>query len=217
MEEKKRVTRSGKRADAATLANEATLAYNTSLEPLKLPEYGRMVLDMVAHALEIEDKTERTAYAYRIIQVMTALSPQLRNMPDYQLKLWDHLAYLSDYQLDIDYPVEIIRYDRGDFLHQLSYPGHKIRLRHYGHLVEALLEELTHHLEAPERKEMIAQAAGYMRRQLNEGKDDRSVNDKIAHDIAVYTDHQVSVEEVMEVFEHMGGPSHGKFGRRNNF
>ena len=35
--------------------------------------------------------------------------PQLRDMEDFRHKLWDHLAIMSDFKLDIDYPVEIVK------------------------------------------------------------------------------------------------------------
>ena len=85
------------------------LTYNTQLKKLVLPEYGRNIQQMVDHCLTIEDREERTACAYSIINSMGNLFPQLRDVDDFKHKLWDHLAIMSDFKLDIDYPCDIIR------------------------------------------------------------------------------------------------------------
>lgn len=187
------------------------LAYNTSCAPLKMPEYGRLVLQMLDFALTIEDRGERTAYAKKIVRVMGGLNPQMKHVPDYQYKLWDHLAYLSDYQLDIDYPVEIRRYGESTHPQRLSYPGSRIKLRHYGHLVEMLLEQLEMKANAPERDTLILQAADRMRRNLVDWKGDAADEDRIARDIAHYTHGAVSVEVVADVLTRS---SRGKRARR---
>ena len=189
------------------------LAYNTTSEPLKLPEYGRLVLQMVEFALTIENRDERTAYAKKIIRVMGGLNPQMKHVPDYQYKLWDHLAYLSDYKLDIDYPVEIRRYGEKSHPNRLSYPGNRIKLRHYGHLVELLLGELMEKLDSPARPVLIAQCAARMRRNLVEWKGDTADDEKIARDIAHYTQGKVNVPEVLEIIARQ--PRSSKHGKRN--
>lgn len=78
--------------------------YNTKRERLVLPEYGRIIQDMVDHALTIEDRAERQQCANTIVAVMGSLFPHLRDVPDFNHKLWDHLAMMSGYKLDIDYP-----------------------------------------------------------------------------------------------------------------
>ncbi len=78
--------------------------YNTQRPRLVLPEYGRLVQDMVNYALTLEDRDKRQACAEAIISVMENFFPQQHNQPDFKHKLWDHLAIMSDYRLDIDYP-----------------------------------------------------------------------------------------------------------------
>lgn len=83
-------------------ANE--LDYNTTRTHLKLPEYGRLVQHMVDYAVTIENKDERQKYAEAIANVMIGLNPKMKDVTDFQNKIWDHLAYMADYKLDIDYP-----------------------------------------------------------------------------------------------------------------
>src|SRR5574344_536727 len=85
------------------------LDYNTQLKNLRLPEYGRNIQRMIDHALTIEDREERTRCAQTIISIMGNLFPHLRDVPDFKHKLWDHLAIMSDFKLDIDYPYELMQ------------------------------------------------------------------------------------------------------------
>ena len=73
--------------------------YNTQRDKLPMPEYGRAVQDMVDYAVTIEDKNERESCARTIIAIMGSMFPALRDVPDFQGKLWDHLAFMSDYTL----------------------------------------------------------------------------------------------------------------------
>ena len=84
------------------------LTYNTQLKKLVLPEYGRNIQQMVDHCVTIEDRAERTRCAYSIIEIMGNLFPNLRDENDFKHKLWDHLAIMSDFKLDIDYPCDVI-------------------------------------------------------------------------------------------------------------
>jgi len=78
--------------------------YNTERKKLFLPEYGRNVQQMVDYALTIEDRDQRNLVARSIIAVMGTLMPLLRDQVDFKHKLWDHLAIMSDFKLDIDSP-----------------------------------------------------------------------------------------------------------------
>lgn len=166
--------------------------YNTTREHLKLPEYGRMVQEMVAHALTIENREERQAYAQLIIHVMKNLNPQMKNVPDYEHKLWDHLALMANYELDIDYPFEVERVDKAAAPSHVGYPGNPIRYRHYGHLVEDGLKQIAQLPEGEEREALLRLIANRMKRNLAEWKGDGIKDEKVEHDIAQYTNGQLT-------------------------
>ncbi|MBO4380032.1 MAG: DUF4290 domain-containing protein, partial [Muribaculaceae bacterium] len=84
------------------------LSYNTQLKKLILPEYGRNVQKMVDYCMTIADREERNACARTIIKTMASLTPDLKDVEDYESKLWYHLAIMSNFELDVDYPCEII-------------------------------------------------------------------------------------------------------------
>ena len=81
--------------------------YNTSRPRLILPEYGRNIQKMVEHILSVADREERNRLAQAVIIIMGNMNPHLRDINDFKHKLWDHLAIMSDFKLDIDYPYEI--------------------------------------------------------------------------------------------------------------
>ena len=85
--------------------------YNTLRKRLVQPEYGRCVQQMVEHAVTIADKAKRQQCAETIVALMARMDEKHSNEDDFYQKLWNHLAAMADYQLDIDYPVEILRVD----------------------------------------------------------------------------------------------------------
>ena len=80
------------------------MQYNTQQKRMPLPEYGRSIQNMVDYALTIQDRAERQRCANTIINIMGNMFPHLRDVPDFKHKLWDHLAIMSGFELDIDYP-----------------------------------------------------------------------------------------------------------------
>lgn len=166
--------------------------YNSTRKNLRLPEYGRLVQDMVDYALKLTDREERQHYAEAIVGVMVGLNPKMKDVTDYQHKIWDHLAYMADYKLDIDYPFEITEHRDGmKKPEKLSYPKGHIRFRHYGRLVERAMEELKTMPEGSERDELTRLIANRMKRNLADWKGDGVEDTKVARDIAFYTEGHV--------------------------
>ena len=85
--------------------------YNTKRDKLMMPEYGRGIQQMVEHCKGIADRDERMRCARTIIAAMANMAEQTADKEDFYKKLWNHLAAMANYELDIDYPVEIERID----------------------------------------------------------------------------------------------------------
>ena len=170
-------------------------------QQLLLPEYGRNILKMIEHVLTIPTRKERLAYSKRIIEAMSAVDMNAEEAGegyrkyslDYTSKLWDHLAYLTNYQLDIDYPVEITQLSINTTRPtRLPYPQHKMRYRHYGTLVEQLIEKLEQLPEGILKQHTLKATANRMKRNLADWKGDGITNDKVAQDITEYTNGKVT-------------------------
>ena len=82
------------------------LEYNTERDHLIIPEYGRHLQKMINHAMVQDSKETRNRLAKAIISVMGNMQPHLRDVPDFQHKLWDQLFIMSDFKLDADSPFE---------------------------------------------------------------------------------------------------------------
>lgn len=164
------------------------LRYNTQLKRLILPEYGRNIQQMVDHCLTIEDRDERTRCAYSIIASMGNLFPQLRDENDYRHKLWDHLAIMSDFKLDIDYPCEVIKPDTLDSKpEQLSCKTSPLRFRHYGKCIELMIDKATSMEPGEERDALVMLIANQMKKLMLAVNKDSVDDTRIFKDLAEYS------------------------------
>ena len=117
------------------------LEYNTERVHLIIPEYGRHIQKMVDQATEIEDKEERNKIAKAIIAVMGNLQPHLRDVPDFQHKLWDQLFIISDFKLDVDSPYPVpSREELAERPEPLGYPQNFPKYRFYGNNIKRMID-----------------------------------------------------------------------------
>lgn len=176
------------------------LDYNTQREKLKLMAYGRDVQQMVEVAISLPTKEERQRCAESIIETMKRIAPSQQNQKERMPVLWYHLALMSDFKLDIDYPVEIVHEDKMAIApEKIEYNKTKMPVRHYGRLLSSLFEKLKTMPQGAERDALIMVAANQMRRSLvswGMGTYDR---EKIVSDLARYTDGviQIDVDDIV--------------------
>lgn len=171
------------------------MKYNTQREKLQMPEYGRGIQQMIEYAVTIEDRAERQRCAESIFSVMMDMQPQLREQPDYKHRIWDHIAYISNYRLDIDYPFEITRLgNEAQKPEPMKYPMKEIRQRQYGHLIEEALKLLAEIPEGEARDELLAQVANQMKQSLFIWNRDAMDEEKVESDIAHYTGGKVKLD-----------------------
>lgn len=133
-------------------------------EVIPLPEYGHHIQHMVDHCLTIEDRDERTRCAHSIVKAMAIIQPEQAKKSEDHKVLWDHLAVMSHFALDIDYPVEPIHEEalRGA-PEPLSYPEDDIIYRHYGHLIQELIKKACEMPEGDEREALALSIANRMK------------------------------------------------------
>jgi len=117
------------------------LQYNTEREHLIIPEYGRHLQKMINYATTRETKEERNKVANAIISVMGNLQPHLRDVADFQHKLWDQLFIMSDFKLDADSPFEK---PTKELLEErpepLKYPQNHPKYRFYGNNIKTMID-----------------------------------------------------------------------------
>lgn len=191
------------------------MKYNTEEKKLPLPEYGRSVQNMVEHALTIEDREERQKCANTIISIMGNMNTQLRDTPDFKHKLWDHLAIMSDFKLDIDYPYPVI--DKSHLTtkpERIPYPQSDIMFRHYGHNLEEMIKKVPTITDAEERKELINLIANQMKKDYYAWTKDNADEAKIIKDLFMMSNGKIDLEAgEIKFFENK---QHKKNNQKNN-
>lgn len=189
------------------------LTYNTRLKQLVLPEYGRNLQSMVDHCLTIEDREERNACARTIIKAMESLFPELKQ-PENAHKVWDHLAIMSDFKLDIDYPDEVVKPDDLRSLpEKVPYNQSPVQLRQYGKITQQMIEKAAAMEPGEQRDEIVMLIANHMKKQMlavnPDGVDDR----RIFNDLAIFSKGAIRLDPAthrLHEFQELPKPQTGK-------
>lgn len=171
------------------------LDYNTQRERLILPEYGREIQNMVDYCVALKSKAERQRCAETIVDIMDRMMPHNRENDNYEQKLWDHLAIMSGFKLDIDWPYDVSQARKiTDKPSPMAYPMKKIPVRHYGYMMSELFTKLKTMPLGPERDALVRLVANQMKRDLVLWSHGLSDNEKVASDLARYTDGKVQID-----------------------
>lgn len=171
------------------------LDYNTQREKLVLPEYGREVQSMVDYAVALPDKDERQRCANAIVGIMRRMCAPTADVEGFERKLWDHLALMSAFKLDIDYPFDVTQ--ASTILTRpepMAYPMKRIPVRHYGNMVFELFEKLKAMPAGPERDGLARMTANQMKRDLVIWGHGSSDDEKVASDLANFTDGVIQLD-----------------------
>ena len=159
------------------------LLYNTQKKKLIIPEYGRHIHQMIDQAVELKDKEKRNEMAKAIIGVMGNLNPHLRDVPDFQHKLWAQLFIMSDFQLDVESPFDKPSKEAYEKRkpNKLDYPQNYPKYRFYGNNIKRMID-FAINWDNPELKsKLILTIANHMKKCfLNWNKD--SVEDQVILD-----------------------------------
>jgi type II secretory pathway component PulJ len=139
--------------------------YNTSREKMAIPEYGRNIHKMVEHISTLEDREERNKAARTVIAIMGNMNPHLRDINDFKHKLWDHLAIISDFKLDIDSPYEPPAISTlTEKPKTVPYNDYPIRYKHYGKILEQMIMAATEMEEGEKKEALIQMIANHMKK-----------------------------------------------------
>lgn len=194
------------------------MEYNTQQRKLPLPEYGRSVQNMVDHALTIEDREERQRCANTIVNIMGGMFPQLRDMEDFRHKLWDHLAIMSDFKLDIDYPVEIVKKESLEVKpDRIPYSPNVIRFRHYGRFIQDLIKIAIDYPEGDEKKQLIKYIANHMKKDYINFNKDGVEDQKILEDLCELSEGRIKLttDDLKLVEQRSFGPRRRQMNNNN--
>ncbi|MFV0219536.1 DUF4290 domain-containing protein [Empedobacter falsenii] len=142
------------------------MEYNTLRSQLIIPEYGRHIQEMVNHCKTITDETERNGFAEIIIEVMGELNPHLRDVPDFQHKLWDQLFIMAEFDLDVKspYPIPTKKDTVNSKPNKVEYPKSIYKYRYYGNNIRKMIDVAVTWEEGEKREGLYFAIANHMKK-----------------------------------------------------
>lgn len=176
--------------------------YNTQRKRMALPEYGRNVQKMVDHIKTIKDRDERNRAAKTIISIMGNLNPHLRDIGDFKHKLWDHLAIIASFELDIDspYPVpeELKLIEKPKVV---PYMQGEIRFLHYGRIIGMMIEAATEFEEGEEKEYLTTLIVNQMKKSYVTWNRSQVADEVIINDMKVLSKGKLKMTEGVRILE----------------
>jgi hypothetical protein len=175
------------------------LEYNSERSHLIIPEYGRHLQKLIDQATEIEEREERNKAAKYIISVMGSLNPHLRDVLDFQHKLWDQLFIMSDFKLDVDSPYPI---PSKDILTQkpdrLKYPQNFPKYRFYGNNIKYMIDVANSWEESDLKNALVLVIANHMKKSYLSWNKDTVTDEIIFQHLFELSDGKIDLKSTKE-------------------
>jgi hypothetical protein len=141
------------------------MEYSTQRERLVLPEYGRNIQKMVEHIKKINDRDLRNLAAQEIINVMGNLNPHLRDINDFKHKLWDQLAQMANFELDIDSPYPTpVKETFTTKPNRIEYTDAPLKYRFLGRTMQKLIKAAIQIEDEEKKNELIKIITNHMKK-----------------------------------------------------
>lgn len=167
---------------------------------LIIPEYGRNIQKMVEYAMTIDDREERNKCVRAILSVMGQLFPYLRDMEDFNHKLWDHLHIMSDFKLNADSPYPVPNASELDAPPaRMTYPKGDVRFGHYGRYVERMIEKCIAMEEGEEKRAFSISIANLMKQNSLNWNRSTVTDDVILKDLNYLSGGKIRLEGITEL------------------
>ena len=176
------------------------IEYNSERPKLIIPEYGRHIQKMVDQAIAKETKEERNKVASSIIAVMGNLNPHLRDVTDFQHKLWDQLFIISDFKLDVDSPYPIPkREELQEYPQSLEYPQNFPRYRFYGNNIKRMIDVAIGWEDGEKKDALVITIANHMKKCFLNWNKDTVENDVIFNHLFELSDGKLNLKGSDEI------------------
>jgi hypothetical protein len=176
--------------------------YNTQRKRMALPEYGRNVQKMVDHIKTIKDRDERNRAAKTIIQIMGNLNTHIRDVGDFKHKLWDHLALIANFELDIDSPYPVP--EAAKFVEkpkQVPYRQGEIRYLHYGRIIELMINAASAMEDGEEKEYFTTLIVNQMKKSYITWNRGQVADEVIIGDMKVLSKGKLKMTEGVKILE----------------
>ena len=199
-----------------------TLQYNTKRTQLIIHEYGRHVQLMINQIMETRDRDERNKMAKAVIGIMGNMNPHLRDVPDFQHKLWDQLFIMSNFELDVDCPFEK---PQKEVLTQkpdrLAYPQRNPKYRFYGNNIKSMINVAVNWEEGELKNALVFNIANHMKKCFLNWNKDTVQDEVILNHLLELSDNKLKVSEedlpLTDTSEFLKIRSKNGNGSKNNY
>ena len=173
-----------------------TLQYNTKKTQLIIPEYGRHVQLMINQIMETQDRDERNKMAKAVIGIMGNMNPHLRDVPDFQHKLWDQLFIMSNFELDVDSPYEKPQKEvLAQKPRRLAYPQKNPKYRFYGNNIKSMINVTSNWDEGDLKSALVYNIANHMKKCFLNWNKDTVQDEVILNHLSELSDDKLKVKE----------------------
>lgn len=150
---------------------------------------------MIDYCVSIPDREERTKCAFAIADIMANLFPELVGADRDYSQIWDQINIISRFQLDIDFPCEVVTADKlNPKPEKIPYTASAMRYRHYGKNIEKMIETVAGMEDGEEKEILVSLIAHHMKKLMlihnKEGVDDA----KILRDLKEYSEGLIDLD-----------------------
>lgn len=180
--------------------------YNTALPKLEMREYGRHIQKLVNHCVAIEDREERNKCALSIAQIMIKLFPELNGENENSRKVWDHINFISNFKLDIDFPCDVLTEDEAKPRpERIPYSKKSDRFRVYGSNLVGMIKEISNMEGGVEKDKIIFLVANQMKKLLVTVNADSATDRRVFNDIKEISGGNINIDpESYRLNEYIG-------------
>ncbi len=162
-----------------------------------MPEYGRIIQELVERCKKLSTKEERNEMAMAIIDFMGQRNPQLRDEDNYKHKLWDHLYILSNHDLDIDptYPFPT-KEELAEKPKKMDYPKLQGDFKFYGKSILQLIEKAIELEPGDEKEALIEVIANNMKKSYNVYNKEHVTDDVIFRHLKTLSENRLDLTNI---------------------
>lgn len=169
--------------------------YNTRLPKLQMREYGRNMQKLVDHCVKMEDREQRTQFAYAIAEVMLQLFPDLNGEDITNRKVWDHINVMSGFTLDIDFPCEVLtETEMRPKPEKIAYSKKSDKFRVYGSNLVRMIREISRMDGGVDKDRLIFLVANQMKKLLISENVDSATDKRVFNDIREITGGSIDID-----------------------
>ena len=151
------------------------------MEKLVIPEYGRNVQKLIRHVKTITDLKERQVFAEQVVNLMSIMNPQNKNVPEYKNRLWKHFFVIGGFDMNVTPPVglDLEAVKVPTLPDTVPYPDKVRRFRHYGRNVRTLINKAIEMEEGPVKDGFVETIASFMKLAYKNWNREHYVSDEI--------------------------------------